>query len=101
MIGDASAGRVVLVFVDVLAQNVPAYFHEHLLRCRKEVLTYAAAYVVPVIIRNLLLIITPYLLFALINHFLSVVVEMPVRAVFECVTEILFHRHSHFFGFGF
>ena len=63
----ATSGMM-LIFIYILTQDITAYFHKHLFRSRKEILTYAASYIVPFIIRNLLLIIIPYLLFTLIDH---------------------------------
>ena len=53
---------------DVLAQDVTAYGQKVLLRCRKEVLAYAASGVEPAVFRHILLIVRPDFLFSLIYH---------------------------------
>jgi len=59
---------MMLIFMDILAENITTYLQKHLFRSREEVLPDAASHIIPVVIRNLFLIIAPYLLFALIDH---------------------------------
>ncbi len=73
VIGDAGAGGVVLGFIDVAAEQVAADLEEVFLAGRKEILPDAAPDIEPVVVRNLFLVVRPDLLFALVNHFFSVI----------------------------
>ena len=73
MIGDARAGGVVLGFVDVATEQVAADREEIFLGSREEILPDAAPDIEPVVVRNLFLVVRPDLLFALVNHFFSVI----------------------------
>ena len=75
MVGNSSAGGVVLRFKEVFSQSVPGYIQKCLLAGREEVLTDAAAYIKVMVAGDLFLIIAPDFLFALIYHNAGMLLE--------------------------
>ncbi len=68
MVGDTSAGRMVLRFKDVLAEPVPRYFEKGGFRSREKALSDTAADIEIMIVRNLFLVLGPDFLLAFVNH---------------------------------
>ena len=74
---------MVFGFKEILAQLVAGYIQEGLFAGREEVLTYAAAYIKPMVVRDILLVFAPDFLFSLVYHFALLFVQV----VFLCVVE--------------
>ncbi len=73
MVGDAAAGGVMLSLEYVLAQPVSRYVQERSLGGREKTLPDAASHVEIVVVGNVFLVVRPDLLFAFVDHCLSII----------------------------
>ena len=68
VVSDAAASRMVLGFMDILAQHIPADAQEPFFGTREKTLADTAPDIEPMVGRDFLLIVRPYFLFSLIDH---------------------------------